>query len=376
VKVTNASGCSQTSAVTNVTVNALPTATITASGPLIFFQGGNVTLTASSGSSYLWSPGNQTTQSIVVAASGTYSVRVTNSNGCSKISSPVTVVVNGGTQGAAFIIAGGPTTFCTGGSVTLSANAGISYVWSTGQTTQAITTTTSGSYVVTVTFTSNISTSTPVNVTVTNCSCPLPANMTEPSVSAYNATLQWGAVSGVDSLKIRLHDDLTGANYVTGSFSGTFTHITLGVGPGLHYHWRLRPKCSGLWTPWMQCNVSVFTTPILRESNPPPNIPLMELYRMENDGLDADMNSEIQTNMNIFPNPASSKATVAYASTHDGSIQLQLMNFTGKVMMSEVNNAAEGDNHYELDLLNIAKGIYLVIINDRGIINTKKIVVN
>ena len=52
----------------------------------------------------------------------------------------------------ATITPGGPTTFCAGGSVTLTANAGVSYLWSTGETTQSIVATTSGSYTVTVTY--------------------------------------------------------------------------------------------------------------------------------------------------------------------------------------------------------------------------------
>ncbi|MEP7171564.1 MAG: hypothetical protein ABI855_19490, partial [Bacteroidota bacterium] len=57
-------------------------ASATANGPLTFCPGGSVTLTANSGASYLWTPGNQTTQAITVNSTGNYSVRVTQSNGC------------------------------------------------------------------------------------------------------------------------------------------------------------------------------------------------------------------------------------------------------------------------------------------------------
>ncbi|MDO9184923.1 MAG: T9SS type A sorting domain-containing protein [Bacteroidia bacterium] len=73
------------------TIAAL-TSTITSSGTTTFCQGSNVTLTASSGSSFLWS-NNETTQSIVVSSSGNYSVTVTPSMGCSQISSGTDVVV-------------------------------------------------------------------------------------------------------------------------------------------------------------------------------------------------------------------------------------------------------------------------------------------
>lgn len=150
VTVTNASGCSATSAATTVSVTQQGTASITASGPTTFCQGGSVTLNASSGTSYLWSPGGETTPSISVSNAGSYSVTVTGTGGCTGTSSPTTVTVN--SAPTATVTANGPTTFCQGGSVTLTASAGTSYLWSPGgETTQSITVGSAGSYSVTVT---------------------------------------------------------------------------------------------------------------------------------------------------------------------------------------------------------------------------------
>ncbi|HOS48099.1 MAG TPA: hypothetical protein PLG57_05655 [Bacteroidia bacterium] len=63
------------------------------------------------------------------------------------------------------ITASGPTTFCTGGSVTLTASAGSTYLWSNGATTQSIVATNSGSYTVTV----DGVVSAPTVVTVNSC---------------------------------------------------------------------------------------------------------------------------------------------------------------------------------------------------------------
>ena len=152
VKVTNVSGCqSAASVATIVTVNALPAIpTITAGGPITFCAGGNVTLTSSAGSTYLWSNG-ATTQSINVSTAGSYSVRVTNANGCQSAASAATVVTVNALPATPTITAGGPTTFCAGGSVTLTSSAGTSYLWSNGATTPSINITTSGSYTVKVT---------------------------------------------------------------------------------------------------------------------------------------------------------------------------------------------------------------------------------
>jgi uncharacterized repeat protein (TIGR01451 family) len=76
-----------------VTVNPLPTASITPSGPTTFCQGNSVMLTSSAASSYLWSD-NSTGQSINVTASGIYVVTVTDANNCSSASPFTTVTVN------------------------------------------------------------------------------------------------------------------------------------------------------------------------------------------------------------------------------------------------------------------------------------------
>jgi PKD repeat protein len=153
VTVTDLFGCvSLPSADISVTINPTPpTPVIAASGPLNFCAGGSVTLSAPAGyASYLWSNG-ETTQSIFVTSSGVFSVIVSNLSGCNSFpSSSVTVIVNP-YPATPVITAIGPTTFCHGGSVILSATAGFaSYLWSNGATTQNITVTTSGSYTVVV----------------------------------------------------------------------------------------------------------------------------------------------------------------------------------------------------------------------------------
>lgn len=178
VTVTNGNGCIGTSQGLPITVNPLPTPTVTAGGPTTFCQGSNVVLTASPGSSYLWSSG-QTTQSITVTTSGSFSVTVTDANGCQGVSAPVVTTAN--PNPTPTITASGPTTFCSGGSVVLTASASSSYLWSTGETTQGITVSASGSYTVTVTDTNGCSgTSAPRSVTVN----PLP----NPTVAANGPT--------------------------------------------------------------------------------------------------------------------------------------------------------------------------------------------
>jgi len=158
----NANGCTATSAATNVVVNALPVATISASGATNLCQGSTVTLTASPATTYLWSNG-ATTPSITVSAAGNYSVTNT-TNGCSASSNPTTINVQALPVAGISVI--GNTTFCLGGSVTLTASPASSYLWSNGATTQTIVATTAGNYTVQVSANGCSATSTAVPVAV------------------------------------------------------------------------------------------------------------------------------------------------------------------------------------------------------------------
>jgi uncharacterized repeat protein (TIGR01451 family) len=163
VVVTDSIGCPAASGTLTITETTPPPATISAGGPTTFCDGGAVVLTASAGASYLWST-SETTQSITVTDSGNYTVTVTDANGCGSTSAPKSVTVQ--PTPAATITASGPTTFCGGGSVTLTAAAAGSYAWSNGATTQSIVVTTSGNYSVTASNGSCSATSAPETVTV------------------------------------------------------------------------------------------------------------------------------------------------------------------------------------------------------------------
>ena len=150
---TNTGCISSSRTLVNATVNALPaTPTISTGGnPTTFCAGGSVTLTSSASSSYLWSTG-ATTRSITVSTAGSYTVQVTDANGCQSAISAATVVTVNALPATPTISTGGnPTTFCAGGSVTLTSSASSSYLWSTGATTRSITVSTAGSYTVQVT---------------------------------------------------------------------------------------------------------------------------------------------------------------------------------------------------------------------------------
>jgi hypothetical protein len=159
----NALGChSQFGRNITVTINPLPpTPTINAGGPTTFCAGGSVLLTSSAATGNQWklngSPiGGQTNQTYSATASGSYTVTVTDGNGCSATSAPTTVTVNP-LPATPTVNAGGPLTFCAGGSVTLTSSSASGNHWYVnsapigGATNQTYVATVSGDYTVVVT---------------------------------------------------------------------------------------------------------------------------------------------------------------------------------------------------------------------------------
>ncbi|MBD2699752.1 T9SS type A sorting domain-containing protein [Spirosoma sp. BT702] len=147
--VTDQNGC--TSAQSNtvaITVNPIPVKpTVTANGPTTFCADRNVTLTAPQNTAYLWSSG-QTTQSLTINQSGDYTVRTRNQFNCSSVPSDIVTVKVNPLPAIPTVSAGGATTFCEGGRVTLTATSSFSVLWSSGQQDKSITVSASGNYAV------------------------------------------------------------------------------------------------------------------------------------------------------------------------------------------------------------------------------------
>ena len=150
VTITDTNGC-QAISTFNVTLHALPSVNL---GADISICGNapQVLNAGNTGSTYLWNTGAQS-QTLSVSASGTYSVTVTNANGCSAAGS-VNVQFN-----ALPVNALADVSACISSPPMLNAgNPGSAYLWSapagsgqTGATSQSIVANTGGSYSVTVT---------------------------------------------------------------------------------------------------------------------------------------------------------------------------------------------------------------------------------
>lgn len=181
-------GCTST-ATASIVVNTLPTAaTISVTGgTTILCPGGTIQLVANGaqgGATYQWQLNgvdifNATGSTLAATVAGVYNVIVGNATNCT-ITSTNTVTLQGASAANAAISAGGPTTFCTGGSVLLTATngAGLTYQWYkdgnilTNETNQTYTANASGFYTVAVTLNNQCTTTSSATQVIVN---PYPA---------------------------------------------------------------------------------------------------------------------------------------------------------------------------------------------------------
>lgn len=227
--------------------------TITANGSTSFCQGGYVSLTATSGNSYIWSNG-ATTRSITVNSSGSYTCRVT-SNGTTATTPAISVTVFGSPYAAVSIINSSSNGVQLASNVMAGSGTISTYQWYLnnaslpGETFSDLVAVTDGNYQVEVTNSNGCSIrSAALSVTMpaTGPACTLttPDAVSTTEIGSTSAVLNWQAVPYCDSLLLRIR--LEGSNsyiYISLPYLGQTSYVLTGLTPDQKYSWRMRTKC-------------------------------------------------------------------------------------------------------------------------------------
>ena len=396
-----AGACEGTRTAVTATINALPVVTVAASGPTTLCAGTSLTLTASGASTYQWSTG-QTTASITVNAAGSYSVTGVSAAGCAATSAATTVTVTplptaplttpasrcgtgtltlnasgapaGGTYawyvaptggvplpgvtGATFttpsltatttyyvsalsaggcegpraavvalinalptvaITAGGALSFCQGGSVTLVATGADTYQWSTGQTTASITVTSGGSYSVVGTTAATGCSAASVATAVTVNAIPAQPTITLTSGNVLTSSSPTGNQWYLNGVAV---PGATGPTYTVATVSqqGTYTVVVT--------------SAAGCVSPPSAGQSVVITASAQAAASLP---------------------------LQFYPNPAHTTATVQLPAVSGAtSATLTVTDALGRVVQTRTVSLSATGTRVELDLTNVASGVYLL----------------
>ncbi len=400
VTTTDSNNCSVSDTV-SITVNSLPVISFNVPDTSIACQGTPLGIIVSGGDTYLWNT-NDTTASISVTPTDTtfFSVDVT-LNGCSASDS---ILVNLITPTYTLI----PDTFvCYGDSITLFADNGNSYIWSTGDSTESanILPLTTAEYYVTITdgygctFTDSILVDVhPIPVVTTDWSDTTICSGTTVTATASGAnSYTWNnnAVYDSSSSNTALLTPITTTIFsVFGTTSGctnstTVTvnvlqspdlnledeyHITednilvLGVTGGYaSYNWNTGETDetiiidgsaldTGTYIFWVNATASNGCF-----SSDTTTINISEGVGFENNFTN--------TQLKIYPNPSNGNL---FIESSISELKYKILDFTGKVIFTNtINNYKE-----QVNLNNLDKGIYFIRFqNDNKIIKTEKLII-
>jgi hypothetical protein len=331
VTATDVNGCTAMDSAM-IMVNPLPV--IQTSGDTICFNAAAIISAAGNATSYLWQPGNFSTDTVSVssAASSTYTVTATDANGCSIIDS-ATVIVN---TLPSLTVSGD--TICEGSTGTMSAGgSGISYAWNPGSFTGQIV---SDSPLSTTNYTV---TSTDVN----NCTSSSTVTMVVDPLPSVSASSQ-----GTHCL-----DDapftLTGGSPAGGIYSGAgvsgATLTPTAAGNGTH-------TVTYTYTDANGCSASDSSTVII---NPCTGI----------------ISNTSETGVTIYPNPFHESATVSvHKNAPLQNATFTLYDITGKIVLQMVNLTS---TTISIDRNTLESGVYFYTLVDNGVeIGSGKLIVD
>ena len=320
---------------TTLTVKAIPAApVITAGTATTFCTGASVTLTSNAASGNQWykdglAISGSTGTTLNTTASGSYTVKV-NVNGCeSSPSNSIAVIVNSIPSTPA-IIAGSSTTFCSGGSVTLTSNAASGNQWYkdgvaiNGSTATTLNVTTAGNYTVKVTVNGCVSAASNIIATTVNAIPPTP------TISQNGFQLVSSATSG--------NQWVLNNAAVTGATGQNYTPVTVG-----NYTVQVTVNnCSSAFSTVINITIT--------------GIPNIDVFGNQ---------------VKIMPNPVANKLLIKRSGILL-PLDISLFDITGKRLKQLNNNLS----NTEVDMSKFAAGTYILWIEERrSKLSGKKVII-
>jgi PKD repeat protein len=322
--ITDVNNCTASGTAVQITENTPVVATVVASGPTSFCLGDSIEISVvnqNSFNTFVWS-NNSNNDTITVFATGNYNVTTTDQNNCSAVSN--TIVTNVSNAPTPTISAGGPIVLCAGDSVIITSSSGDSYLWTNFATSQSIVVKDSGTYSVVVTNADacdGVGVSNAITVDVN----PQPvASFTQVAQgSSYEIAFTNTTTDGVSyNWNFGNGQSSTVANPVhTYSSNGTFT-VTLTATNG---------NCT---------DVTTGTVTIV--------------------GVSVEEVANTIENIRLFPNPNNGSATLELSTATNGEVQLNILDLSGRNLLSEVQQLTSGTNTIQINTTEFSAGIYFI----------------
>ncbi len=314
------------SAIDTVTIIEPPVPSFTLPNDTIICSGSAIIIDAGGGwDSYTWSNG-QVAQSFLLTQPGTYYCTVTDTNGCPASDS---IIVGSGQTPSVDL--GADTIICDTQYILDAGNPGSSYLWSTGEFTQSILITSTGTYVVTVTSQDGCAVNEEIYV-----------QMFEPAVvdlgEDFSLCVNYGQTEFLNA----------GAGFASYTWSTGANSTTQLVGSGV-----------------TQAGTEIFWVEVSTDDGCTGRDSVEVTYEICTGVEDLSSNS-----IGVYPNPAHDLVTIT--TTSASMTGVSVLDLQGKLIVSERSSSAV--QRVELDLSTLSAGSYLLRVeNDNQVVVTRLI---
>jgi hypothetical protein len=356
--VTDSKGCSAT------TTGTTSTTSVTCNQ-----ANGSATVTPSGGTpayTYLWTPGNATSQTISNKSAGTYCVVITDSKGCTKSLTATISTANIAAPGA---ISGPVNNLCnvSGKVYSIAAVPGAtSYTWSVPS--GASITSNSGTSI-TVCYGSSFTTTGTVKVKA-NCTCNSSAYTT---LAVSSAPVQPGAITGNASVcKTNTAvpysiSSVSGASSYKWTITGgaTFNGSTTSTSSSVKYTTATSSAATLSVVAKNSCSSSVAKTLAVTVN--------LSCRVNEQGTIEEEIVSD---EVRVYPNPSFGELNVRFTAGDNENFSFKVIDVLGKTLAQSNYNSFKGENIQQLDLNKLPSGIYFLSIEKQGNkIHTKRFVI-
>jgi hypothetical protein len=322
-----------------------------------------------------------------------YYVSQKNSSGEESPRIPIIVTVNP-LPVAPTISASGSTSFCTGGNVVLTSSVATGNTWSTNENTQAITVTTSGSYIVTVTDNNNCSEkSNTINVNVSSSPAPTISSTSTKACSGDTVTLTssfadsytWSNGANTQSIKVttsgKYSVNTTNADACKGVGSSDEIEITFGKTPvaqgsfstsgnvvtftntssdATSYSWDFGDFTNSSATAPVHAyavngNYTAILTALNGTCKDTAQFSISITLSVE----------ELMgiSNLVVYPNPATDEVFVSFDNQNGKAISIELVDQLGRIVYTKSETQMIGFNTLGLKLSDVSEGLYSVLLH-------------
>jgi len=416
----NTATCSFTVTVVDLTIGITETDNSgTTSNDGIICNGFSASLDAGVHSSYSWSNGS-TAESFTVSptATTTYTVTISNGAGCTgSVSQVITVKSNPsasasvttlipciGTNGVITVSASGGTSPYTGTGPFSEPNGTYSFTVSdvngcTATTSQIITQPSQVNFTATVTNNSSCTTAHVASISVSASGGTGTKVYSDNGGTSYQGASLFSALANgsytvvvkdsngcVSSPSVKVITSITGitigstpmVNATTCTAANGRITVVASGGAGVYNY----SKNSGVaWQSSNIFNLLTAGTYYIKVKDPLGCASAIDTVAVaSNTGscstrLAENSNTSGSGDFTVYPNPASSEVTIGFSSDKETRYSVTVADMTGRIIFNVDHNSVVGVNQYEMDLSTLAKGIYLIILNNGEEVLQSKIVV-